>query len=857
MDGTMGCGRDAHCARKNRWMMRLTYLLMLSFTVFPARALAQTESVLYSFGNTPTDGFGPAAPLLIDGSGNLFGTTFEGSATPCDGGNVNGCGIVFELTKSSNGYSENVLYSFGSNSANTDGASPYAGLISDAAGSLYGTTVYGGSLSAQCAGLAIGLNGCGTVFELVKSATGYAENVLYSFTGPDGANPYAGLTMDSSGNLYGTTYNGGACGLGAVFELAKSSGGYTEKVLHSFGCVSTDGWYPHGALFMDAAGNLYGTAESAGDLTACGGFGCGIVFELINSNGAYTEDVIYSFTGPDGQLPSSGLISDASGNLYGTTQAGGAYGSGPVSGSNGFGTVFELLNSSGHYTEKVLYSFKGANAGDGQMPEAAPMIDSSGNLYGTTKEGGPECAAQGCGIVYELVNSSGAYTERTLHTFGVPGDGESPSAPLVADSIGNLYSTTTVGGTGPCLCGTVIMVNPTAPAPAVTLSVSSLEFSQMFNTTSTPQSITVTNTGPANLIFAPSGVVLSGTNAIEFAISSNSCSNATIAPNATCSVGITFTPKQAATSVATLTFFDNAAVGAQTVSLTGTATGITTTTVSSSSLSIPFNANVTFTAQVAPVTSGGSTPTGSVLFTANGSSIGSATLSGGQAQVSTSTLAIGTISIVASYGGDATYAASSGSLTQYVTNTPWYSVSANPTALIISSPGQSVSTTLTFTSHNGLYGSGGLSSSNCGIPASEEITCALAPFTLPANGTITALLTFTSTAASNTSASVHIDPRSRQRIGHGQMLGTLASACFLCLAPLGFTFRRKDGWRFALAALLFAISISCASCGGSGVGSGGVSGNPGTPTGPVQGLNVSILVGGTAQTVPNLTLTVQ
>jgi uncharacterized repeat protein (TIGR03803 family) len=833
-------------ARRKDKIMRLESLLVLFLTAFSVSVMAQTESVLYDFGGTPTDGFGPAGPLLIDGSGNLFGTTSEGSATPCDGGNVNGCGIVFELTKSSNGYSETVLYSFGSNSSITDGASPYAGLISDAAGNLYGTTEYGGNLTTACLGLDIGLNGCGTVFELVKSATGYTEKVLYSFTGPDGANPSAGLTMDSSGDLYGTTINGGACSLGAVFELANSSGGYTEKVLHSFGCVSTDGSYPNGALFMDAAGNLYGTAES-------GGSGRGIVFELANSDGGYTEDVIYSFTGPDGQTPSSGLISDSSGNFYGTTEAGGAYGSGPVYGSNGYGTVFELLNSSGHYTEKVLYSFMGTNGGDGQMPEAAPTIDSSGDLYGTTREGGTACAPQGCGIVYELVNSSGTYTERILHTFGVPGDGQNPSAPLVMDAGGNLYGTT--GGGGVSFGGTAFEVTPTAPAPAVALSASSLDFSQIFNTTSTPQSITVTNTGPANLIFGPSGVALSGTNATEFAVSANSCSNATIAPNATCSVSITFTPKQAATSVAILTFFDNAAVGAQTVSLTGTATGITTTTVSSSSPSIPFGTNVTFTAQVTPAISGGPAPTGSVQFTTNGSPIGSAILSGGEAQVSTSTLAIGTISVVAAYGGDATYAASSGSFTQYVTNTPWYSVSAKPTALAISSPGQSVSTTLTFTSQNGLYGSGALSSSNCGIPASEEITCTLAPFTLPANGTTTALLTFSSTAAS-TSASVRIDPRSGQPIVHGQMLGTLASACFLCVAPLGFAFRRKGGRRFAFAVLLLAITVTCASCGGSG-GSGGGSSNPGTPTGPVQGLSVSILIDGTGQTVPNLTLTVQ
>ena len=302
----MGCAMNnnervlSHAWKRDE-MIRLATLLVLFFTAFSVSVTAQTESVLYSFGSTPTDGFGPAGPLLIDGSGNLFGTTSEGSATPCDGGNVNGCGIVFELTRSSNGYSENVLYSFGSNSAITDGASPYAGLMSDAAGNLYGTTVWGGTLSAQCAGLDIGINGCGTVFELVKSPTGYTEKVIYSFTGLDGANPYAGVTMDSAGNLYGTTYNGGSCSLGAVFELVKSSGSFAERTLHSFGCTSSDGWYPNGTLFIDAAGNLYGTAESAGDLPACG---CGIVFELVNSSGNYAEKVLYSFTGPDGQIPS-------------------------------------------------------------------------------------------------------------------------------------------------------------------------------------------------------------------------------------------------------------------------------------------------------------------------------------------------------------------------------------------------------------------------------------------------------------------------------------------------------------------------------------------------------------------------
>src|SRR5262249_2867663 len=152
------------------------------------------------------------------------------------------------------------------------------------------------------------------------------------------------------GNLFGTTYSGGACAYGTVFELVKSSQGYTETILHSFGCNSTDGGYPYAGLIMDTAGNLFGATESGGANAD------GAVFELVNSGGNYTESILHSFNGNDGQLPVGGLISDSLGNLYGTTQRGGAY---------GFGTVFELVNSLGSYSEKVLYSFKGLSNNDG------------------------------------------------------------------------------------------------------------------------------------------------------------------------------------------------------------------------------------------------------------------------------------------------------------------------------------------------------------------------------------------------------------------------------------------------------------------------------------------------------------
>ena len=304
------------------------------------------------------------------------------------------------------------LYSF---TGGSDGATPIAGLISDPSGNLYGTTQINGA------------GGAGTVFELVNSSGNYTEKTLYSFTGgSDGGYPFAaGLISDSSGNLYGTTSGGGTSGNGTVFELVNSSGNYTEKVLYSFSGGS-DGGNPVAGLIADSSGNLYGTT------IADGASGNGTVFELVNSSGNYTEKVLYSFSGgSDGGNPPAGLIFDSSGNLYGMTQHGGAAGN---------GTVFELVNSSGNYTEKVLYSFAGGS--DGSLPFAGLIFDSSGNLYGTTVFGG----ASGTGTVFELVNSSGNYTEKVLYSFAGGSDGANPVAGLIADAPGNLYGTTLFGG---------------------------------------------------------------------------------------------------------------------------------------------------------------------------------------------------------------------------------------------------------------------------------------------------------------------------------------------------------------------------------------------------------------------------
>jgi len=395
-----------------------------------------SEKVLHSFGSG-ADGNEPEyGSLILDGAGNLYGTTTYGGAY--------GCGTVFELSPSEGGgWTETVLHSFNSNG--TDGWYPQTGLIFDPAGNLYGTTTYG--------------QGYGAVFEMSPSeGGGWTEKVLYNFTGPyDGRGP-RGLIFDSAGNLYGTTDNGGIyCslyqGCGTVFELTPTGGGnWTETVLHSFGS-GTDGINPLAPLILDAAGNLYGTTSAGGT----DGF-YGTVFEMSPSEGGgWTETVLYSFGHlPDGEGPWTGALTfDAAGNLYGTTIGGGAY---------RVGTAFELTpNGSGSWTETVLHSFGGGNGNvaDGVEPLGGLIVDSAGNLYGTTSQGG----SHGQGTVFELApNRSGGWTETLLHNFIINGtDGTYPFAGLIFGAAGNLYGTTALSGTYGG--GTAFELTPVNPCP--------------------------------------------------------------------------------------------------------------------------------------------------------------------------------------------------------------------------------------------------------------------------------------------------------------------------------------------------------------------------------------------------------
>lgn len=350
---------------------------------------------------------------------------------------------------------EDVLYSF--TGSGKFGSGPVGGLTFDAAGNLYGTTVFGGT--GVC-----GSEGCGTAFELMPMAGGgWTQKVLHSFhdNGKDGWYPVTSLTFDAAGNLYGTTENGGSHAAGTVFELTPTAGGdWTQKILHNFG-GGTDGAAPEAALIFDGAGNLYGTTASGGAHLS------GTVFELSPAASGWTEKLLHSFAGypKDGADPVGSLIFDAAGNLYGTTAEGGKHSTCPYDAT--CGTVFELMLTGGSWMEKVLYNFK--DTPDGNAPGSSLIFDAAGNLYGTTEIGGniTSCnglVGYGCGTVFELTPSAdGEWTETVLHDFGSGTDGFYPgNSGLIFDAAGNLYGTATSGGTFIHFGGVVFEMTPTA-----------------------------------------------------------------------------------------------------------------------------------------------------------------------------------------------------------------------------------------------------------------------------------------------------------------------------------------------------------------------------------------------------------
>jgi uncharacterized repeat protein (TIGR03803 family) len=420
------------------------------------------ESVLYSFCSATncTDGMYPRG-LVQDAAGNLYGTTVWGGV----GGGV-GNGVVFKLAppaQSDENWTQTVLYSFGAN--NTDGSMPLAGLIQDAAGNLYGTTSAGGTTAG------------GTVFMLAppsQSGGNWTETVLYSFdsTTTDGSSPHAGLIQDAAGNLYGTTAGGGGSGRGSngtVFMLtppSQSAASWTETVLYNFCSASncTDGYFPEAGLIQDAAGNLYGTTLYGGANTGTYdyGHGGGTVFKLAppsQSGASWTETVLYSFpaSSTDGYSPEASLIQDAAGNLYGTTEFGGAN-TGADSGYGG-GTVFKLAppaTSGGNGTETVLYNFCSATScTDGSSPVDSLIQDVAGNLYGTASGGGAHVG----GTVFKLI------------LIQTPTVTVTPSSSSITSSQALTVGVTVGGVNGdPAPTGTVTLASGSYTSPATTLT---------------------------------------------------------------------------------------------------------------------------------------------------------------------------------------------------------------------------------------------------------------------------------------------------------------------------------------------------------------------------------------------------
>jgi uncharacterized repeat protein (TIGR03803 family) len=407
--------------RKRRASIHLVggFVALVALALCVGYAKASTTEVIYSFAGDD-DGEYTDTDVAIDTAGNLYGTSVLGGEF--------GGGTVWQLSPVGDGWVHTVLYSF---TGGADGGEPYKGVTLDAAGNLYGTAVTGGSGSCE--------GGCGVTYKLTKSGTAWTQSVIHAFTGgEDGSGPGARVAVDNRGNVYGMTPTGGANGLGTIYKLhLTSNGDWALQVIHTFtggsdgssgsagklvlrsghiyGAATTgglngsgtvfqltptrtgewrfkilysfqgapDGVFPYGALLFDAAGNLYGTTYYGGTN------GLGAVYKLSpTDSGEWNETVLYSFkAGTDGNSSISNLVSDAAGNLYGTTSEGGL----------GSGTIFKLTpGQNGTWTESIPHSFQGSP--DGAFPYAGMVGDGAGTFYGATVHGGDD----GEGAIYKF-----------------------------------------------------------------------------------------------------------------------------------------------------------------------------------------------------------------------------------------------------------------------------------------------------------------------------------------------------------------------------------------------------------------------------------------------------------------------
>lgn len=395
-----------------------TLVVIFSFaTILTLQSWAGSGKVLYSF-TGKNDGASPYGPLVFDSAGNLYGTTYAGGTS--------GQGTVFKLSLANGKWTETVIHNFAGYP--NDGGGPESGLVFDAAGNIYGTTWTGGK------------NAAGTVYKLARQSNGtYKQNILYNFNccdGSDGAqNPSQGVYLDGNNTIYGVTQYGGnvilcyddEVGCGTFYKLTRDSSGWHETVLYNF-AQTPDGALPWGPLVRDKTGNFYGASLFGGSSDYSG-----TVFKLApGSKGEWTESVVYTDDTDSGEGV-MGVALDNAGNLYAVGSPG----------------VTELTpNSSGGFTPTRIYSF--GNPPSPGNPYSGVVISKSGVLYGTTAWGGGgsklSCGGNGCGTVYQVKETSGQWSGSVVYNFLNSAKGDGPQAPVILDSKGNLYGTTAGGG---------------------------------------------------------------------------------------------------------------------------------------------------------------------------------------------------------------------------------------------------------------------------------------------------------------------------------------------------------------------------------------------------------------------------
>ena len=445
-----------------RFQLCLPLALAAGFAFAATPCAAGTETVLHTMCSLAScaDGEIPQSQLLKSGT-ILYGVAAGGS---------HGGGVVFQYDLSSSTYS--VIYNFcsthvaGHPTVCSDGESPTGRLVIDSSGNLYGTTDLGGNV-----------NDAGKVYKLSKSGSTWSLSTLYNFCPDkigsvecdDGDDPLSGLTYagqasgtsyDGTSPLYGSTYVGGSdsagsYGNGVIFELTLSGGTWSESVLHTFCpacaelCYScSDGERPIGQMILDGAGVLWGSTEVGG------GGGEGTVFKLASGSltTLYTFCSTHASPCSDGGQP-TGVLLDAAGDIFGTTQIGGSGGSGSDA-----GTLFELTDSGGTWSESVKYNFcSAASCNDGSFPRGDLIMDASGNLYGTTATGGSHAiVAGGAGTIWKYDGTSESVLYKFCPTSSTCADGQDPGAGVMMDASGNLYGDTIMGGTGASTPGGVV-----------------------------------------------------------------------------------------------------------------------------------------------------------------------------------------------------------------------------------------------------------------------------------------------------------------------------------------------------------------------------------------------------------------